>query len=57
MEQIVERENGEMMVLSGDCGRLKKELSQTKDHCEREYQTRMQLEKLVERLNGDLGET
>ena len=55
MEQLVEKENGEMKVLSGDCGRLKKELSQTKERCDREYQTRMQLEKLIERLNGDVG--
>lgn len=55
MEHIVEKENEEMKLLSGDCGRLKHELIQTKSHYDREYQTRMQLEKLVERLNGDLG--
>ena len=55
MEEIVEKENSEMKLLSGDCGRLKQDLSNTRSHYEREYQTRMQLEKLVERLNGDLG--
>ena len=55
MEQIVERENADMKLLSGDCAKLKQELSQTKAHYDREYQTRMQMEKQVERLNNDLG--
>ena len=55
MEEIVERENNEMKLLSGDCTTLKQELSNTRTQYDREYQTRVQLEKLVERLHGDLG--
>ena len=55
MEKLVERENHEMKLLSGDCTRLKKELNETRSHCDREYQTRMQLEGLVERFRHDTG--
>ena len=55
MEKLVERENKEMKLLSGDCTRLKKELNETRSRCDREYQTRMQLESLIERLKQDAG--
>lgn len=55
MEKLVEQENQEMKLLSGDCARLKKELNETKSHYDREYQTRMQLDALVERLKHDTG--
>lgn len=55
MEKLVERENQEMKLLSGDCVRLKKEVNETRSQYDREYQTRKQLEGLVERLNHDTG--
>lgn len=55
MEKLVEKENHEMKLLSGDCVRLKKELSETRSQYDREYQTRMQLEGLVERLGKEQG--
>ena len=55
MEKLVERENHEMKLLSGDCARLKKELNETGSQYDREYQTRMQLEGFVERLRHDTG--
>ena len=55
MEKLVERENKEMKLLSGDCTRLKKELSETKSQYGREYQSRMQVESLVERLRQNTG--
>ncbi len=55
MEKLVERENQEMKLLSGDCSRLKKELNETRSQYDREYQTRMQLEGLIERLTQDTG--
>lgn len=56
MEKLVERENHEMKLLSGDCARLKKELNETRSQYDREYQTRMQLEGFVERLRHDTEE-
>jgi hypothetical protein len=55
MENLVERENREMKLLSGDCAKLKKELSETRSQYGREYQTRVQVEGLVERLRRDTG--
>lgn len=56
MEKLVERENQEMKLFSGDCARLKKELNESRTQYNREYQTRMQLESLVERLKCEAGD-
>ncbi|XP_046851718.1 coiled-coil domain-containing protein 150-like isoform X2 [Xenia sp. Carnegie-2017] len=53
MEKIVERENHEMKMLSGDCMKLKRELLETSSRYDKEYQTRIKLETYVDKLRND----
>lgn len=55
MEKIVERENHEMKMLSGDCMKLKRELLETSSRYDEEYQTRVKLETYVDKLRSDTG--